>query len=121
MDAGRAATVDGWLRALRAPELEADPAALVTAAWMALVRGDEASLNGLLVALADVADAGPLPDGTRSVEAAVALIQGMGGYGGPLSDGQRRAAGHQTRDQSPLALVRSSPTWILGHPAVRVR
>ena len=42
VDAGRAATVEGWLRALRVPELEADPAALVTAAWMAVVRGDEA-------------------------------------------------------------------------------
>ena len=42
VDAGRAATVEGWLRALRVPELDADPAALVTAAWMAVVRGDEA-------------------------------------------------------------------------------
>ena len=49
VDAGRAATVDGWLSALRVPELESDPAAMVTAAWMSLVRGDEASLNGLLL------------------------------------------------------------------------
>ena len=103
VDAGRAATVDGWLRALRAPELEADPAALVTAAWMALVRGDEASLNGLLVALADVADAGPLPDGTHSVESAVALIHGMGGYGGPcqMASAVQRAIRLETNPRSP--------------------
>ena len=120
VDAGRAATVDGWLRALRVPELEADPAALVTAAWMALVRGDEASLDGLLGALEQVDDDRPLPDGTRSVESAVALIQGMGGYGGPrqMALAAKRASELETDPRSPwfgfAALIRGHERYVAG-------
>lgn len=120
VDAGRAATVDGWLRALRTPELEADPAALVTAAWMALVRGDEASLNGLLSALAHIEDNGPLPDGTRSVESAVALIQGMSGYGGPvrMAAAVQRANELETDTRSPwfgfAKVIRGHERYVAG-------
>ena len=114
VDAGRAATVDGWLSALRVPELESDPAAMVTAAWMSLVRGDEASLNGLLLALGNVDDDGPLPDGTHSVESAVALIQGMGGYGGPLemASAAQRAIELETDPRSPWFAFAN---LVLGH------
>jgi LuxR family transcriptional regulator, maltose regulon positive regulatory protein len=114
VDAGRAATVEGWLSALRAFESEADPAALVTSAWMALVAGDEASLNGLLLALSDVEDDSPLPDGTRSVESAVALLQGMSGYGGPLkmASAAQRASELETDRHSPWF---GFANFILGH------
>jgi LuxR family transcriptional regulator, maltose regulon positive regulatory protein len=114
VDAGRAATVDGWLRALRAPELEAEPAALVTAAWMAVVRGDEASLNGLLLALDEIEDEGPLPDGTHSVESAVALINGMGGYGGPL-DMARAARRANELETDPRSAWFGFANLISGH------
>jgi LuxR family transcriptional regulator, maltose regulon positive regulatory protein len=84
VDAGLAATVQGWMQALQAPESEAEPAALVTAAWMALATGDEASLNRLLLLLSDVHEDATLPDGARSVESAVAMIRGMSGFGGPV-------------------------------------
>ena len=101
VDAGRAATVDGWLQAL--PEFEVEPAALVTAAWMAVIRGDEAMVSRLLLALAETDDTNPLPDGTKSVESAVALIQGMSGYGGPrqMAAAAQRAAELETDPRSP--------------------
>ena len=101
VDAGRAATVDGWLQAL--PQFEADPAALVTAAWMAVIRGDESKVNSLLVALAETDGTLSLPDGTRSVESAVALIHAMSGYGGPaeMTDAAQRAAELETDARSP--------------------
>ena len=120
VDAGRAATVEGWLRALRVPELEADPAALVTAAWMAAVRGDESALNGLLGALAQVDDDRPLPDGTRSVASAVALIQGMSAYDGPrqMAASAERALELETDPHSPwfafATLIRGHERYVAG-------
>ncbi len=120
VSAGRAATVDGWLRALRVPEPEADPAALVTAAWMALVHGDEATLNDLLAVLEDVEDDRPLPDGTRSVESAVAMIQGMGGFGGPrqLAAAAQRCVELETDPHSPwfatASLIRGHERYVAG-------
>jgi LuxR family transcriptional regulator, maltose regulon positive regulatory protein len=84
VDAGRAATVQGWLEALRLCDPEAGPFSLVTAAWMAVLNGDEPLLSRLLHSLSEVTDRSALPDGTRSVESAVAIIRGMTGYEGPL-------------------------------------
>jgi LuxR family transcriptional regulator, maltose regulon positive regulatory protein len=101
VDAGRAATVDGWLQAL--PQFEADPTALVTAAWMAVIRGDEPKANSLLLALAETDGNLPIPDGTTSVESAVALIQAMSGYGGPakMTAAAQRAVELETDARSP--------------------
>ena len=46
VDAGRAATVRGWLEALGAARGRTDPAAEVTAAWMAALSGDEEAWPG---------------------------------------------------------------------------
>ncbi|MDN5762231.1 MAG: hypothetical protein L0H41_07945, partial [Microlunatus sp.] len=113
--AGRAATVDAWLAALRTPGgTEPDPAALVTTAWLAMVRGDEAAVNESLRVLDGIEDDHPLPDGTRSVESAVALIRGMSGYGGPseLHTSAERAVQLETDASSPwFSLARLA----LGH------
>jgi LuxR family maltose regulon positive regulatory protein len=103
VDAGRAATVQSWLQALQAPESEAEPAVLVTAAWMALATGDEASLNRLLLLLADIHDDATLPDGARSVESAVAMIRGISGVGGPVDmlTAAMRAVELETDGDSP--------------------
>ena len=86
---------------------------------MSLVRGDEASLNGLLLGLEHLGDDGPLPDGTHSVESAVAMIKGMGGYGGPRDMAFRSAgerAGNRTR--SPwfgfANLIRAHERYVAG-------
>lgn len=116
VDAGRAATVFGWLDALGAPSIAADPAAGVTAAWMAAMSGDDAGLARHLAALEEFGDYGPLPDGARSVESAIAMIQGLFGYGGPveMSAGAQRAVELETDGRSPYyALANLS----LGHAA----
>ena len=84
VDAGRTATVLGWFDALDRPPSPADPAAEVTAAWMAGLSGDEAALAEHVEALKDSWAYGPLPDGARSVESAVAMMQGLFGFEGPV-------------------------------------
>ena len=57
--------------------------------------------------LAEVGDYGPLPDGSRSVESAVAMIRGLFGYGGPLDtmEAARRAVEIETDSQSPYYAI----------------
>jgi LuxR family maltose regulon positive regulatory protein len=103
VDAGRTATVLGWLDALGPPSISSDPAACVTAAWLAALTGDEVGLAGYLEALEEFRDYGPLPDGTRSVESAIAMIQGLFGFGGPIemASGAQRAVELETDGHSP--------------------
>ena len=90
VDAGRGPTVVAWLQSLGRNSGAFDPAEAVTAAWMAAWFGDEAALARHVQSLEQHADHGPLPDGSHSVESALAMIAGMLGYGGPLA--MRRAA-----------------------------
>ena len=103
VDAGRAATVSGWLESMGPEAPSTSPAARVTAAWMSALVGNESALGEHLAALADIGDHGPLPDGTRSVESAVALIRAIFGYDGPLETmkAARRAVELETDAQSP--------------------
>ncbi|MDZ5661753.1 LuxR C-terminal-related transcriptional regulator [Nocardioides sp. S-58] len=114
VDAGRVATVLGWSAALGPSPDGAPPAATVTAAWLAALIGDESTLEASLTALRDHRDHGPLPDGTRSVESATAMIEGLFGYGGPLTmrASAQRAATLETDRHSPFyALAQTA----LGH------
>ena len=107
VDAGRAATVLGWLETLGSPTSTTEPAALVTAAWMAAIGGNETGLAAHLAALKEFQDFGPLPDGTRSVESAVAMIQGLFGFGGPaeMMAGALRAVELETDSHSPYYAI----------------
>ena len=92
VDAGRAPTVLSWLQSLGRNPDGVDPVEETAAAWMAAIFGDEAGLARHFQQLEPFAGHGPLPDGSRSVESAVALIGGLFGYGGPLAiraDAQR--------------------------------
>ena len=114
VDAGRDATVLTWLDSLGARAVRAGPAARVTSAWMAALVGDETALADHLAGLDELPDYGPLPDGTRSVESAVAMIQGLFGYCGPLemmAYGQR-AVELETDVRSPYYAIANV---ILGH------
>ncbi|MET1037068.1 MAG: LuxR C-terminal-related transcriptional regulator [Aeromicrobium sp.] len=116
VDAGRIATVLGWVEAIGRQPGAAEPAASVTAAWLAALVGDEDELTARLGSLDAYRDVGPLPDGTRSVESAVSMIQGLFGYGGPVEmmDGAQRAVAIETDQHSPFyALANVS----LGHAA----
>ena len=116
VDVGRAATVLNWLGALGTPSIASDPAAGVTAAWMACLAGDQDALASHLAALADFRDYGPLPDGTKSVESAISMIHGMFGYGGPveMAAGARRAVELETDGRSPYYSIAN---FTLGHAA----
>ena len=115
-NAGRAATVLGWVRALGATSVAGDPAAAVTAAWMAGMSGDEAGLALRLEALHAFRDHGPLPDGTRSVDSAIAMMHGVFGFGGPveMAAGAQRAVELETDPRSPYYAL---ATFTLGHSA----
>ena len=115
-NAGRTATVVGWLRALGSPSHPRDPATAVTASWMAALSGDEAALTAHLGVLEEFRDDGPLPDGTRSVESAIALIQGLFGFGGPveMSAAAQRAVELETDVGSPFHAIAHVS---LGHAA----
>ena len=115
LDAGRAATVLGWFEAVGTLSI-ADPVAGVTAAWKAGMSSDEATLAAHVETLKEFRDFGPLPDGTRSVESAIAMIQGLFGYGGPqeMSAGARRAVELETDARSPHYAIAN---LTLGHAA----
>jgi LuxR family transcriptional regulator, maltose regulon positive regulatory protein len=114
VDAGRVATVLAWLEALGTPSAASDPASVVAAAWMSAFVGDTAGLTRQLTELADVQDYGPLPDGIQSVESAIAMIQGLFGYGGlrEMSAGALRAVELETDTHSPYYAL---ATLTLGH------
>ncbi|MGZ5398402.1 MAG: LuxR C-terminal-related transcriptional regulator [Nocardioides sp.] len=116
VDAGRTATVLGWLDAIGPPTEGTDPAASVTSAWMAAMIGDEAALTHRVLALAPFRAHGPLPDGSRSVESAIAMIHGLFGYGGPaeMMSGAERAVALETDRHSPFFAVAN---LTLGHAA----
>ncbi len=109
VDAGRAPTVLSWLQSLGKPPDHADPAEEVTAAWMAALFGDEAGLAGHMQSLDGLGEHGPLPDGSRSVESALALIRGLFGYGGPID---MRAAGARAVELETDGL---SPFYAIAH------
>jgi LuxR family maltose regulon positive regulatory protein len=69
-----------------------------------------------LAALDDFRDYGPLSDGAHSVESAVAMIQGLFGYGGPLEmmAAAQRAVELETDNHSPYHAIAHA---ILGHVA----
>lgn len=116
VDAGRIATVQGWLESMGEPSQGVDPARTVTAAWLAALAGDQRELAARLSELDTFRHVGPLPDRTRSVESAIAMIHGLFGYGGPLEmmAGAQRAVALETDQRSPFyALANIS----LGHAA----
>jgi LuxR family transcriptional regulator, maltose regulon positive regulatory protein len=115
LDAGRATTVLAWFDVVGTPSI-ADPVAGVAAAWMAGMAGDEATLAAHVETLKQFGDFGPLPDGTRCVESAIGMIQGLFGYGGPVEmlAGARRAVELETDDRSPHFAIAG---LTLGHAA----
>lgn len=116
VDAGRIATVLGWVESVGQPPQDAEPAVSVTAAWMAALTGDQEALASRFTDLNPFRDVGPLPDGTSSVESAISMIEGLFGYGGPVEmlQGAQRAVALETDPRSPFYAVAHVS---LGHAA----
>jgi LuxR family transcriptional regulator, maltose regulon positive regulatory protein len=102
-DAGLGTTVRSWLRALEATAADDNMPAAVTAAWMAALSGEQEEMNRRLAQLSRLPQNVSLPDGTKSVESAAALIRGLFGFDGPLDMlvSAQRAAELETNGNSP--------------------
>lgn len=116
VDAGRVATVLRWIERIDSRHMSSDPAATATAAWMAAITGDEAALTEQLAVMRQFADYGPLPDGSRSIESAAAMIQALFGYCGPtqMLRSAETAVALETDQHSPFYSVAQVT---LGHAA----
>ena len=82
MASGRTATVGRWVSGLGDRAIGADPVAAHCAAWSAAASGDQEVVRRWLTVMAASARPGPLPDGMRSLESSVALLQGLCGFDG---------------------------------------
>jgi LuxR family transcriptional regulator, maltose regulon positive regulatory protein len=80
--AGRMATVRGWLHSLGDEQLAASPLAAHCAAWACALAGDLGPARRLLPVIAAGGDAGPLPDGMRSLRSSAALLEATYGFTG---------------------------------------
>jgi ATP/maltotriose-dependent transcriptional regulator MalT len=82
MDTGQISTVRVWLRSLGDERVSAHPLAVHCAAWAAAFSDERESFRRWLSVLETSKYAGPLPDGTRSLESSVALLDGTFGLRG---------------------------------------
>lgn len=98
VDSGLASTVRGWVRALKSSVAADNTNTIVTAAWLTALSGEAEEMQRLLKQLSNAPNNGHLPDGTQSVESAVALIRSLFGFDGPVDmlTAARRAAALET-------------------------
>ena len=95
VDAGRSATVTGWLQGLRGTAADQGAAATLTRAWFAALTGESSELKRRLAALENMTLHDVLPDGTTSPRSGLVMIRGLVGSDGPdrmLSDAQEAVA-----------------------------
>jgi ATP/maltotriose-dependent transcriptional regulator MalT len=113
-DAGHGSTVRRWLQALESSDAGQNTATIVTAAWMAALSGNKEEMDLRLKQLSLMSDDAALPDGTKSVESALALIRGLFGFDGPaeMLEWARRAVALETDGNTPWYAVANTA---LGH------
>ncbi|HEX3962115.1 MAG TPA: LuxR C-terminal-related transcriptional regulator [Trebonia sp.] len=100
---GQVATVRGWLSLLGDDVVGTDPVAVHSAAWVAALSGDQASLRRWLPIVEASEFQGALPDGIRSLRSSAALIRGTFGFEGigPMRAAAARAVALETDPASP--------------------
>lgn len=103
VDTGRDATVQRWLALIGDEALSRDPAGALCAAWFAAFAGDREAVRRWLQIAERLPHAGPLPDRTRSVASAAALIRATFGLEGheDMLRHSRLAAGLEIDPASP--------------------
>jgi LuxR family maltose regulon positive regulatory protein len=110
-DAGRVATVRGWLRSFGDDMIAAHPVAAHVAAWVAAVSGERESVWRWLAVVDAGEYEGPLPDGIRSLTSSAALLRGTFGFEGipAMRDSATMAVELEDDPASPwYALARSA-------------
>ena len=113
-NAGRTTSVLEWLQRFPRDVLEADRRLLLVKAWALALRGREDEMRSAVAALRALGglDAGPLPDGTATLESSLSVLSATfawGDVGAVLEHGTRSAA--LEGPQSPWYPV---VTWALG-------
>ena len=110
VDAGRMATVQGWLHSLGDERIGAHPLAAHAAAWTAALRGDRDCVRRWLPVIAAAGNQGPLPDGMRSLRSSATLLDASFGFSGlePMRRSAAEAVELETNPGSPwYALARA--------------
>jgi LuxR family transcriptional regulator, maltose regulon positive regulatory protein len=122
-DAGRMATVRGWLQALGDDQVAAHPLAAHCAAWSAALTGDRSSLERWLPVIEAGDHPGPLPDGMASLQSSAAMLRGVFGFEGlgVMRKWAQRAVELENDPASPwYALARTGlgfNLYLCGEPA----
>jgi len=109
VNAGQTASVSGWLDGLPEESITSDPRLCMVLAWLSALAGKKEEAEHFL-SLAEAGDhAGPLPDGTSSIESGAALIHAL--Y---VFDDARRA-GEAAQRAVELETDETSPWRALAH------
>jgi LuxR family transcriptional regulator, maltose regulon positive regulatory protein len=104
---GQMRTVQGWFEALPEGSTRYDGALLLVRAWFCALSGRGEEVERLLMLAEGLPNEGPLPDGTASVEAGLAVIRGVFGLGGIKStlEAARQAVALEPELTSPRAAL----------------
>ena len=101
--AGQSATVERWLESLPEELTTHDAPLVLVRAWICALSGRREETENLLDFVQSIPHDGPLPDGTASVEAGVATIRAIFGFGGVqnMVEATRRAVALEGARTSP--------------------
>jgi LuxR family transcriptional regulator, maltose regulon positive regulatory protein len=108
---GQRITLERWLAALPEDLVSGNAALALVKAWVFALEGRREECEGFLTLAEGSSYEGKLPDGSASVEAGVALVRGLFGYGGirNMVEAARRAQEleppEQTSPRKPLVCL----------------
>src|SRR5215207_652459 len=123
VSAGQTVTVQQWLESLPEGMIAQNAALALVKAWICALGGQREESARFLTLAESIPYEGPLPDGTTSVEAGVAILRASFGYDGVSNslEAARRAAELEPGPTSPrAALVRFAlgcSLYLSGDPA----
>jgi LuxR family maltose regulon positive regulatory protein len=114
VDRWQIATVRGWLRAVPEEVVRADPVLVLVSAWIALSFEEPGELDHWLAVAERMPSAGPLRDGTPSLDLGIAAVRAVSGFHGVQSrlDAARRMLELLPDHASPW---RQTACWALGY------
>jgi LuxR family maltose regulon positive regulatory protein len=113
-NAGRTASVQGWLRRFPDEVVDADARLVLVKAWVAALRGREDAMRGAVARAHELGglDDGPLPDGFVSLESSLSVLTatfGWGDAGAIMEHGMR-----SDELEGPDSPWRPVITWAIG-------